>query len=193
MAAISCIWWGPCCSFLLEGPIRNVQLRDIGTIGYTWHMTKTSKHKSTTQHRQLERWATWASPNATNGWSYTLNFAHVSTNLPLDMAELFRGCGNISYSCCQSNHEWLKTYWKLIILYSISYVEIQLHRVSNSGCIQVSANVLKVSDLIDVILLEGPIRNVQLRDIGTIGYTWHMTKTSKHKSTTILVKFWFSI
>jgi hypothetical protein len=58
------------------------------------------------------------------------SFAHVSTILPLYMAELFRGCGNISYSCYQSNREWLKTYWKRIILYSICYVEIQLHRVS---------------------------------------------------------------
>jgi hypothetical protein len=57
-------------------------------------------------------------------------FAHISTILPFDMAELFRSCGNISYSCYQSNHEWLKTYWKRIILYSICYVEIQLHRVS---------------------------------------------------------------
>jgi hypothetical protein len=29
---------------------------------------------------------------------------------------------------------------------------------------------LKVHDLIDVNLLEGAFRNVQLRDIGTIGY-----------------------
>jgi hypothetical protein len=58
------------------------------------------------------------------------SFAHVSTILPLDMAELFWGCGNISYSCYQSNHEWLKTYWKRIILFSICYVEIQLHRES---------------------------------------------------------------
>ena len=58
------------------------------------------------------------------------NFAHMSTILPLDMAELFRGCGNISYSCYQSNREWLKTYWKRIIMYSICYVEIQLHRES---------------------------------------------------------------
>jgi hypothetical protein len=57
-------------------------------------------------------------------------FAHISTILPLDMAELFRSCGNISYSCYESNHEWLKTYWKRIILYSTCYVEIQLHRVS---------------------------------------------------------------
>jgi hypothetical protein len=54
----------------------------------------------------------------------------VSTNLPIYMAELFRGCGNISYSCYKSKHEWLKTYWKRIILYSICYVEKQLHRVS---------------------------------------------------------------
>ena len=47
---------------LLEGAIRNVQLREIGTIGYRWHMTKTSKHKSTTQHRKFKKWTTWASP-----------------------------------------------------------------------------------------------------------------------------------
>jgi hypothetical protein len=46
---------------LLEGAFRNVQLRDIGTIGYRWHMTKTNKHKSTTQHRKLKRWTAWAS------------------------------------------------------------------------------------------------------------------------------------
>jgi hypothetical protein len=52
---------------------------------------------------------------------------HVSTILPLYMAELFWGCGNnISYSCYQSNHEWLNTYSKRIILYSICYLDIQL-------------------------------------------------------------------
>ena len=40
---------------LLEGAIRNVQLRDTGTIGYICHMTKTNKHKSTTQHRKLKK------------------------------------------------------------------------------------------------------------------------------------------
>jgi hypothetical protein len=40
-----------------------------------------------------------------------------------------------------------------------------------------------MSDLIDVILLEGAIRNVQLRDTGTFGYICHMTKTNTHKST----------
>jgi hypothetical protein len=58
------------------------------------------------------------------------NFFNVSTILPLYMTDLFCGCGNISYSCYQSNHEWLKTYWKRIIRFSICYVEIQLHRVS---------------------------------------------------------------
>jgi hypothetical protein len=52
------------------------------------------------------------------------NFSHVFTILPLYMAELFWGCCNISYLCYQSNHEWLKTYWQPIILYSICYVEI---------------------------------------------------------------------
>ena len=56
--------------------------------------------------------------------SYTFNFAHVSTNLPLDMAELFRGCGNISYSCYQSNHEWLKTYSKFQVLISIFCLQL---------------------------------------------------------------------
>jgi hypothetical protein len=60
-------------------------------------------------------------------WS---NFSNVSTILPLYMTDLFWGWGNISYSCYQSNHEWLKTYWKRIIRFSICYVEIQLHRVS---------------------------------------------------------------
>jgi hypothetical protein len=58
------------------------------------------------------------------------SFAHVSIILQLYMAELFWGCGNISYSSNQSNHEWLKTYLKGIILFSIWYVEIQLHRES---------------------------------------------------------------
>jgi hypothetical protein len=58
------------------------------------------------------------------------NFFNVSTILPLYMRDLFWGCGNISYSCYQSNHEWLKTYRKRIIRFSICYVEIQLHRVS---------------------------------------------------------------
>jgi hypothetical protein len=57
------------------------------------------------------------------------NFANVSTILPLYMTDLFWGCGNISYSCYQSNHEWLKTYWKRIIRFSICYVEIQLQVV----------------------------------------------------------------
>jgi hypothetical protein len=56
-------------------------------------------------------------------------FSHVFTILLLYMAGLFWGCGNISYLCYQSNHEWLKTYWQRIILYSICYVE-KLHRVS---------------------------------------------------------------
>ena len=43
---------------------------------------------------------------------------------------LLWGCGIFNYSCCQSNHECLKTYQKLIILYSICYVEIQPHIVS---------------------------------------------------------------
>ena len=58
------------------------------------------------------------------------SYTHVSTILPFYMTDLFWGCGNISYSCYHSNHEWLKTYWKRVILYSICYVEIQLHRVS---------------------------------------------------------------
>jgi hypothetical protein len=58
------------------------------------------------------------------------NFSNVSTILPLYMTDLFWGCGNISYSFYQSNHEWLKTYWERIIRFSICYVEIQLHRVS---------------------------------------------------------------
>ena len=58
------------------------------------------------------------------------SYSHVSTILPFYMTDLFWGCGNISYSCYHSNHEWLKTYWKRIILYSICYVEIQLHRLS---------------------------------------------------------------
>jgi hypothetical protein len=52
------------------------------------------------------------------------NFSHVSTILPLYMAELFWGCGNISYLCYQSSHEWLKTYWQRTIGYLICYVEI---------------------------------------------------------------------
>ena len=58
------------------------------------------------------------------------NFSNVSTILPLYMTDLFWGCGNITYSCYQSNREWLKTYWKRILRFSICYVEIQLHRVS---------------------------------------------------------------
>ena len=55
--------------------------------------------------------------------------------------------------------------------------------ISNGKLVDTWAK-LKVYDLIDVILLEGAIRNLQLRDIGPIGYTWPMTKTNKHKSTT---------
>ena len=58
------------------------------------------------------------------------SFAHVSALSQLYMADLYGGCGNISYSCYQSNHEWLKTYWKRIILYSTCCGEIQQHRVS---------------------------------------------------------------
>jgi hypothetical protein len=58
------------------------------------------------------------------------NFSNVSTILPLYMTDLFWGCGNITYSCYQSNREWLKSYWKRILRFSICYVEIQLHRVS---------------------------------------------------------------
>jgi hypothetical protein len=58
------------------------------------------------------------------------NLSIVSTILPLYMTDLFWGCGTFSYSCYQSNHEWLRTYWKRIIRFSICYVEIQLHRVS---------------------------------------------------------------
>ena len=53
---------------LLEGAIRNLQLRDIGPIGYTWPMTKTNKHKSTTQHRKLKKLTTWASPKVRCSW-----------------------------------------------------------------------------------------------------------------------------
>ena len=52
------------------------------------------------------------------------NFAHVSTILPLYMAELFGGCGNIRYSCYQSNHEWLKTYSKFQVLISIFCLQL---------------------------------------------------------------------
>jgi hypothetical protein len=52
------------------------------------------------------------------------SFSHVSTILPLYMAELFWGCGNICYLCYQSSHEWLKTYWQRTIRYLICYVEI---------------------------------------------------------------------
>jgi hypothetical protein len=58
------------------------------------------------------------------------NISNVSTILPLYMTDLFWCCGNISYSCYQSNHEWLKTYWKRVIRFPICYVEIQLNRVS---------------------------------------------------------------
>jgi hypothetical protein len=58
------------------------------------------------------------------------NFSNVSIILPLYMTDLFWGCGNISYSSYQSNHELLKTYWKRIIRFPICYVEIQLQRVS---------------------------------------------------------------
>jgi HKD family nuclease len=47
---------------------------------------------------------------------------HVSTIVPLDMAELFWGSGNISYSCYQSNHEWLNTYSK--VLYFIQFATL---------------------------------------------------------------------
>ena len=71
----------------------------------------------------------------------------------------------------QANCWWIwLTFWLLS--------KREYNHITNN---EVFSNGLKVSDLIDVILLEGPIRNVQLRDIGTIGYTWHMTKTSKHK------------
>ena len=42
--------------------------------------------------------------------------------------------------------------------------------ISNGKLVDTWAK-LKVYDLIDVILLEGSIRNLQLRDIGPIGYT----------------------
>ena len=41
--------------------------------------------------------------------------------------------------------------------------------ISNGKLVETWAK-LKVYDLIDVILLEGAIRNVQLREIGTIGF-----------------------
>ena len=65
------------------------------------------------------------------------NFAHVSTMLPLYMAELFSGCGNISYSYYQSNREWLKTYKKcsifnIYILYvRLKYNYIEYQRFKN--------------------------------------------------------------
>jgi hypothetical protein len=66
MAAISCL-------YAPHGDMRrvdqfaiwNLQLRDTGTVEYTWHMTKTNKHNSTTQHRKLKRrGAPWGSPKS---------------------------------------------------------------------------------------------------------------------------------
>ena len=66
---------------------RNVQLWDTGTIGYICHISKTNKHKITTQHRQLKRWTTWASPKVKCSWrecsSCVVNIKRArSTDLP---------------------------------------------------------------------------------------------------------------
>jgi hypothetical protein len=59
------------------------------------------------------------------------SFAPVSIILPLDMAALFWGCGNTSYSCYQSNDEWLKTYWKRIILFQ--YARLKYNYIENQS------------------------------------------------------------
>ena len=90
--------------------IRNVQLRDIGTIGYTWHMTKTNKHKSTTQHRKLKKWTTWASPKVrfsrreSSSWGVKIHIVR-STDLPF-------ACPHVAH---KGNH-WLSSVLRLILV-----------------------------------------------------------------------------
>jgi hypothetical protein len=91
---------------LLEGAIRNVQLREIGTIGYRWHMTKTSKHKSTTQHRKLKKWTTQASPKSgaleekavAGWWRFTEFDTHIyPSHVPMWRIKATTGC-HLSWS-----------------------------------------------------------------------------------------------
>ena len=101
--------WFDWCDFI-GGAIRNIQLREIGTIEYRWHMTKTSKHKSTTQHRKLKKLTTWASPKVRcsrrESSSWVVNIHRVRyTYLPF-------ACPHVAHK----GNYWLSSVLKLILV-----------------------------------------------------------------------------
>jgi hypothetical protein len=53
--------------FYWKGQSGMYNLETLALLGTRDTWRRQANTKSTTQHRQLERWATWASPNATNG------------------------------------------------------------------------------------------------------------------------------